>query len=115
MKIRHCPAEDGNIQVNVHAGEDARGWPTGHVVTQYVGPLGEMLIVKFSRAEALAFAKALTEKAHTIKTCKNCGEGLFPNPLEVEGEWIDTAWGEAVCYPHDDMAKKHEVEEEVKT
>lgn len=109
--MKQCLAEDGGISVNVHAGQRFDSSPTGHVVAQVVSELGtERLIVKFNRKEALAFAAAITEAANTIVECKHCGEVLFPDSPEKEGEWIDTAWGEALCWPHDDTAKHHEVE-----
>lgn len=111
MRTTQCSAEGGEISVNVHAGERFDSSPTGRVIAQVVSQLGaEKLIVKFTRTEALAFAAALTEAANTIVECKHCGEVLFPDSPEQEGEWIDTAWGEAICWPHDETAKRHEVE-----
>jgi hypothetical protein len=45
--------------------------------------------------------------------CKHCSEELFSDPERVEGreEWIDTRWGEAVCYPHTQPVVYHEPEE----
>lgn len=35
--------------------------------------------------------------------CARCKEEI----VLVDGEWLDNAWDEAICYPHDDPDKRH--------